>query len=706
MLRSSEPRIGFQMASSERYPVGESPLYRVHRARLEQVRQALKTLKSKFVLIVCAAYLVLGALTLLAFHIGSEGIVETVGVRFAEKYALLQKNKILSILEREVALTLKMANDPVFREWYENREEPDATRRACEQLESYRKVFRNRSYFIALSATNKHYTYNPGEQRLESTTLSESNPADKWFFKTLNTVETFTLNVAFDCTVMDTKIWINAILRDANGRKIGVCGSGLNITDYIDDFVLRKDTGVSAIIVDRRGVIQAHEDRKYVDYNASVSDEAVKVTIYNLMERQEDREALIRAMGNLALDKVEVETFPIVINGEKYFASVTCMKDLSWFIIILFDASEAAKMADFMPIAATVVLSLLLMSCIIAFMLNRVVLRPLSTLTEASGRVARGEYDTGLSVTRADEIGRLTEAFNVMTSTVLDQTRNLENKVAERTSELKAANGRLQEAQEQFMESVRYAKMVQSCLLPNASLFDRYVKDRFILQMPRDVVGGDFYYFRGLQDAFILAVIDCTGHGIPGALITMPVNAVFNCIPDSLLLEGPDRALFEVNHLIRNTLHYDTSNHLIDSGVDLGLCLCFPERKKVVFAGAGLSLYCFDGREVREIRGDRKRLGYERSDAGTLYTSHEISTTEEMRFYLSSDGILDQPGGESGFGLGRERLKEMIGSVAKLPMSEQEDALRRGIDGYRGPRPQRDDILVIGFALSGGKPDA
>lgn len=659
----------------------------------------MRTLKSKFILIICSVYVIIGSLTLIAFYLGTDKIIRDFGTKFAVRQALLEKNKVLAVIDREVALAQKLADDPVLREWCARETDAALKKTAFEQLDSYRKFFRDKSYFIAMKESQRYYVYDTNKRKVDILRLDEQNPKDRWFFTALAKADPFILNLDYSPIVNATKVWINVIMKDEKGQKIGVGGSGIDISEFIAEIIRSQDKGLSGILIDRAGIIQAHENKEYVRKNANAVDDAGKLTLYSLMDKEPDRTSLARAIELLTAGKSEVETFLISLNQTRYLVALAYMPGIQWYNLALVDVSQVSRIINFVPIMAIIVLSLFLMLLIMALTLNKVVLRPLSILTRASRQVAAGQYGISLPVTRRDEIGQLTASFNHMTATVLDYTQNLENKVVERTADLSKAHQELQQAQKQVIDSINYARLIQSSILPGASIFDDYLKEYFILYQPRDIVGGDFYYFRSLGDRFIVAVIDCTGHGVPGALITMTVNAVLNYIPDSVWADSPGRALQELHHLIRHTLNHDASTHLIDSGLDIGLCLGLPQEKQVLFAGAGISLYVAYGPEVQEIKGDRKRLGYKGSRPGLSFTNHLIPLEEGMGLYLTTDGILDQGGGPKGFSLGRERFMELIKTLHDLPMPEQRRAYGLKFDEYRGGIPQRDDILLFGFTV-------
>jgi phosphoserine phosphatase RsbU/P len=659
----------------------------------------MKTLKSKFILIICLVYIVIGSLTVIAFRMGTGNIIEGLGTRFAVKQALLEKNKVLSLIDRDVALALKLADDPIVVRWLKNESDESLRKLAFESLESYRKLFHDKSFFIAVSRSGNYYVYNTKLGKTEVTRLKPDNSADKWYFEAVGKIDTFALNLDYNALINEIKVWINAVVRNDKGEKIGIGGSGLSIVDFVNEIVASKEKGVSTFLIDRAGVVQAHETRKYMEYNATVRDEGKKITVYSLMTNPDEQSRLKGIIESLTSGKTEVGTMFLTLDGRRYLAAVAFIKGIKWYNIVLADVSQVAKTADFLPIIATIVFSSLLIVLIIAVMLNKVVLKPLSALTEASVEMSQGRHDSSIPVSRNDEIGRLTEAFNSMTSTVLDHTNNLGHKVEERTAELVAANRKIEESQRQVMDSINYARMIQSSMLPERSLFQAHFREFFIIYSPRDIVGGDLYYLREVADNILVAVIDCTGHGVPGAFMAMTANAVLNHIVDAVCNDDPRRILSELNRLVRTTLHHDTSGFHIDSGLDIGLCIIDPAGRKLTFSGAGLSLFRFDGKETEEIKGDRQRIGYKDSSLDFLYTNHHLSWEEDVSLYITTDGFFDQAGGARGFGFGRGRFKAMIASAGTMPMAEQEQVFRGALDEYRGGMPQRDDIVFLGLKV-------
>jgi len=333
-------------------------------------------------------------------------------------------------------------------------------------------------------------------------------------------------------------------------------------------------------------------------------------------------------------------------------------------------------------------------------LLGRMVIRPLAALTEASAEMARGNYGQALPVTRADEIGRLSSSFNRMAGVVQDHTRNLEDKVRERTAELTAAYEDLEQARQRMLESLRYARTIQRSILPRQDALDKAFTEHMALYLPRDIVGGDLYSFHEAPGGCLVGVMDCTGHGVPGAFMSMTVHAVLGHVVSVLCADDPARILEETDKALRSTLGLDQEgSEALDCGLEMALCLCLPEQGRVVFAGAGISLFELKGGALREIPGVRQNLGHRGRRPRRGYVNHVLEHAAGARYYATTDGFLDEGGGERGFGFGTRRFREMLLAHAATPMRDQAGLFKQELKAYRGSRKQRDDVTLIGFRL-------
>ena len=274
-----------------------------------------------------------------------------------------------------------------------------------------------------------------------------------------------------------------------------------------------------------------------------------------------------------------------------------------------------------------------------------------------------------------------------------DLNGNLEQKVEERTRELRVKNRHI-------MDSIHYAKTIQQSILPRDERISEFCAKHFVIWKPRDVVGGDFYYFEGFSNNYLIAVIDCTGHGVPGAFMTMTTHSILNRITDDICQDDPARILRELNFFIRATLNQDVSSNLSDDGLDIGLCYVKPDEKILLYAGAMISLYYCKNGDILEVKADRQSIGYKKSNVEHRYINHELTLEGNEVFYICSDGYFHQGGGEKGFSFGKERLKRIWLENHKKPMSEQKVTIQQELQDYQGREPQRDDITLLGFSVN------
>jgi len=274
---------------------------------------------------------------------------------------------------------------------------------------------------------------------------------------------------------------------------------------------------------------------------------------------------------------------------------------------------------------------------------------------------------------------------------------NLEQKVEERTYELKIVKETAEEANKVIMESIEYEEIIQSFLLPNIQQVKTYLPDSFFLWMPRDVVGGDMLYAEQINNGFIISVIDCTGHGVPGAFMTMIASTNLRRIIRDQITNSPAEILKQLNFLVKTSLQQDTEYAKFDDGLDIAICLVIKDI--LTFAGARLPLYYIDNNELIIVKGDKQSLGYKKSDINFEFTNHQIELKPNMEFYLSTDGFLDQLGGKKRFQFGRKRFNKLLLENYQKPFAEQSQTILQAFNDYKGNNDRQDDVTVVGFSF-------
>jgi len=246
-------------------------------------------------------------------------------------------------------------------------------------------------------------------------------------------------------------------------------------------------------------------------------------------------------------------------------------------------------------------------------------------------------------------------------------------------------------------QSISYAKNIQNAVLPTAQNIRKHIPKLFVLYRPKDVVSGDFYWFAKVDNKWILASVDCTGHGVPGAFMSMIGNSYLRQIVEHDKVLEPDQVLRQLNQRIFWALQ-QRDNRGID-GMDMALCVIDPSKKQLHFAGALQPLIYFEDGELHQIKGSKFPVGGAQNFAKRQYDKHTVNYTSNTVFYIFSDGFADQFGGEKKRKFMSRRFRHLLSEIHQAPLSEQKIRLEEQLDQWKGDIPQVDDILVLGFQL-------
>jgi len=266
-------------------------------------------------------------------------------------------------------------------------------------------------------------------------------------------------------------------------------------------------------------------------------------------------------------------------------------------------------------------------------------------------------------------------------------------------TQLKNTEEQLKEAIEFVHSSIKYASNIQRSVLPDHSLFSAQLSDYFVLWEPRDVVGGDMYWCRVWGDGLLLILGDCTGHGVPGAFMTLiATGALDNALTD--IPPGQVALLMQrVHQLMQVTLGQDGEAGQSDDGMELGTCYLNAETDELTFAGARFELYIVEDGLVSSIRGTKSGIGYRGISHDQMFEEHRIINLENKAFYMTSDGVTDQVGGGKKLMYGKNRFKELLAEIEGQSMSDQKAVIYESLLEYQGDEFRRDDISAIGFKI-------
>lgn len=313
-------------------------------------------------------------------------------------------------------------------------------------------------------------------------------------------------------------------------------------------------------------------------------------------------------------------------------------------------------------------------------------------------------FQTGLEA-RDKAQADLTELARTLEQRVTERTLELarEKEGVERAlTQLNEAHAELNKVNRHINESIRYASRIQSSLLPDSAALDGILHDIAVGWAPRDVVGGDFYWIGRFGNRCLIAVMDCTGHGVPGAFMTAIVASVLDRILHEHCHDDPAQILQLLNRLMKASLRQDHQDGAIDlagsdDGLDAAICLIDTDRDVLTYAGASIPLIYSQGNELREIKGDRHSLGYRASQPDFAFTNHVLPIGAGQSFYLATDGVTDQVGGPTRRLFGRRRLLQALADGRGLSMRQQMERVFMILADYRGEEPRRDDLTFVGF---------
>ena len=298
-------------------------------------------------------------------------------------------------------------------------------------------------------------------------------------------------------------------------------------------------------------------------------------------------------------------------------------------------------------------------------------------------KISRSEANRALAEKMKDET-------DILYENVLDQ-------IAQQKLLLEESQDNLNDAFDVITSSINYAARIQRSVLPNTSALDAILTDHFIYWEPRDTVGGDIYWFDIWGDGILVILGDCTGHGVPGAFMTLIASGALDRAKAEVDAGDVSSLVQRMHQFMQITLRQHTDGSEANDGMELGALYIDMGTEKLRFVGARFDLFISDGTDVAEIKGARRGLGYFGIPWGQTYETHEIDTKPGTSYYLTSDGYTDQVGGENRRMFGKKRFKALLASFYTLPMAEQKTRLYEALAQYQGKEERRDDVSIIGL---------
>jgi ligand-binding sensor domain-containing protein/serine phosphatase RsbU (regulator of sigma subunit) len=284
--------------------------------------------------------------------------------------------------------------------------------------------------------------------------------------------------------------------------------------------------------------------------------------------------------------------------------------------------------------------------------------------------------------------------------------KRLKEEVANRTKELLEEKEKLQVAYSEIdlknrdiTDSIHYAKRIQEAILPSDFAFKQALPDSFVFYKPKDIVSGDFYWLEKWGPQILVAAVDCTGHGVPGAFMSIVAHNLLTQTVNVLGLSKPALILNETNSQLSKKLNQDPDSATVRDGMDISICAINYKKLTIEFAGANNPIWVIRNNEIIEVSGDKFPVGAFIGEELQRFTHHEWEIQKDDCIYLFTDGYLDQFGGPKGKKFKNKQFQSLLLEIHQKPMTDQKEILEKRIEEWQGDLEQIDDMLVIGIRI-------
>jgi serine phosphatase RsbU (regulator of sigma subunit) len=338
---------------------------------------------------------------------------------------------------------------------------------------------------------------------------------------------------------------------------------------------------------------------------------------------------------------------------------------------------------------------------------------PIKKLVSKVNLIADGNLSERAEVVGNNEITTLSKKFNVMIGQLEELYTDLDKKVKERTAEvvaqkeeieaqkdeLESQRDKLAEQQKHIMDSILYAKRLQYAILPTDDFVKELFPESFILFHPKDIVSGDIYWFYKQGNKRFFSAIDCTGHGVPGALVSMVGHNWLDYALKDLKLDRPVDILEALNRGVTTTFKEKDEDNAVKDGMDIALCCVDYTTMKLEFAGAYNPALIIRNGGLIQLKGDKCPIGAFSRRAAAGYTHQEMDVQKGDMIYVFSDGYTDQFGGDDSRKFLMSNFRKLLMDVHQLPVNEQKDKMEEVLFDWMKYESQLDDILVIGIRV-------
>ena len=341
---------------------------------------------------------------------------------------------------------------------------------------------------------------------------------------------------------------------------------------------------------------------------------------------------------------------------------------------------------------------------IISFVVSGIIVSPIEQLKKAAEEIAKGNLNVKVNIKKTDELGSLSSQITSTASTLLkriDEQKKLSQQLKDQKKEIEHTTEEIHYINKQITASINYAERIQRSMLPDQKMLRGIFKESLLIYKPKDVVSGDFYWFermtRGSNEYIVVAAADCTGHGVPGAIMSMMGNNLLTNIVYYQNYLDPDKIITRMDQEIKYELKQEGDDS--KDGMEMGLCVIDLDTFELDYAGGGIPLYILRDGELIVTKPDKVMLGGMQGKTESDIKVHHIQLQKGDQLYMCSDGFQDQFGGPNDKKFMGKRLRDLLVEVGDKPMKQQQQMIEERFNAWKGDTEQTDDVMLMGFKV-------
>jgi len=455
--------------------------------------------------------------------------------------------------------------------------------------------------------------------------------------------------------------------------------------------------------IDKLLMIRRHEkdfmirkEQEYID-KLSFAVQELRIDIKENIKNPVGQKEMLNLLQNYHfafLDMVDYEK-QIGLNVHEGMRHLTQQKAYQIAAMITQMNKEGDFQADQITFRIKYTLGIIILLCFVlgsfvSYLISKKLSLPVLQLSKSIHKVIKNDFSEHYSInpiTTNDEIGWLSKDFGLM----LDKIQSSLHESQEKAQEI-------ERSQVQIMDSIRYARQIQDAVLPTENELNEYFIESFAIYKPQKIVSGDFYWVYRKKRKTFVAVVDCTGHGVPGAFMSMIGQTLLNKIIGQSKIYDPAMIL-EVLHLeIRHALKQNEGKN--DDGMEIAICAIetTDSGKQVTFAGAHRPLYYVQQGELLKVKGDKRSIGGKQKQENQQFITHTIYLQTGDTLYLTTDGFADQ-NDTNRVKYGTQKLIQFLEQIKEYPFATQKLELLKEFETFKNGEPQRDDMTILGLRV-------